>query len=416
MESPALSQLTARSIRGAGQIVAIRGRARCLLLHFSDRLPQLIAARVPAVTLLGKRERALLHPIEFLEPIHVGHDRAHQILEGVAGQQGAAQFGRQSRSRLRKGRDGQASEDVVQELELEAPADALGHDAEACSRKEGFDIRDEAVETRRATSRAQLGQEIGRDLADHVELDPVFQEHGIGEGEKRTRFSRFTTQWKDPIRMTRRGVSGADAASGRTPAVIPGREDDRARVVQRGAQGAPVLVADGGEQIRRANEAPLERTRLVRVVSQRDALERRSAILAGHQLPEVGFVIMRHVHQDGRPRFGVAPISEAAIQCPSAAIAVEDNGVPTLPKLRVEERPEGPVASIAAAIGSELNAAAAYPRLCPGTSRHSMFGPRSGTARTSPKPRNRTIAPASARDSASLAEYTLAPASRGYGI
>jgi hypothetical protein len=96
--------------------------ARQLLLHVGYRLPKAFAPGAPSESLLAERECALLHPIQLIEPVHMGNYLPDQSIETAMRQHRLPKLIGQARSGLRHRGDGHPSEDVVQEFQLEPSA------------------------------------------------------------------------------------------------------------------------------------------------------------------------------------------------------------------------------------------------------------------------------------------------------
>src|SRR5882757_577998 len=88
-----------------------------------------VAATVwPAEPGAAQVETLLLHLIQLIEPIDVGHNRFHELLETVGGKSLFAHLLRQAGGRLGQRCHRHTCEEVVQEFQFESATDGLWND------------------------------------------------------------------------------------------------------------------------------------------------------------------------------------------------------------------------------------------------------------------------------------------------
>jgi len=150
-----------------------------LLLHVGYRLVKPFAPGAPSESLLAERESALLHPIQFIEPVHMGNYFPDLTIEAAVRQHRAPKLIRQARSGLRHRGYGHPSEDVVQEFQLESPAYRFRNDPDARAGKERRDIGHESMKVRRSTTRSQRRKKFSGNISNDVQFNLVVLEDWI---------------------------------------------------------------------------------------------------------------------------------------------------------------------------------------------------------------------------------------------
>src|SRR5450631_769713 len=218
-----------------------------LLLHIAYRLLKPFASSAPSESLLADRERAFLHPIQLVKPVHLGNYVSDQSTETVVRQHRAPEFFRQTRSGLRHRGYGNASENIVQKFQLESAPYRFGNDPDARAREKRGNIRHESVEACRPATRPQRGKQFSRNVSNNIQYDSPFFEDWIGDFDEAGEVLLLHHPLERSHDDYAPGCRRRDAALVRDPSCIAWRERQRSIVVQVCAQGPPVLVGDGRE-------------------------------------------------------------------------------------------------------------------------------------------------------------------------
>ena len=209
-----------------------------------------------------------LHLIQLLDLVNRADNQRHQSLKRLAAQHRAANVFWNSRGSVLESRNRYTAENVVEELQLEAPSDDLRHNRDPRRCELGLDILDKAAEDASRTFEPELVSERFWYLADHMQFYAVLREYAVRYANEAAKIFLL----RDPVVRTHHYNAARHAPiqtlTCRNLPSESGRQHEGAHAGKIDCESCRILIGDRSHEIDGGDEPPFERARLQTVLPE----------------------------------------------------------------------------------------------------------------------------------------------------